>query len=98
MKVIGETQSLLQFEALHRSCRSPNLGRMLHQGGKTAPKSHENSGWKWVAGDLEKLAIAARVEDAVFVGGMLSDQALSILQIREEEESKQSAAEAGADD
>lgn len=44
-RVIGETQSLLQFE-----------------GGKTAPKAHEGSGWKWV--------------------------------IREEEESKQSAAEA----
>ncbi|CAK9074849.1 unnamed protein product [Durusdinium trenchii] len=45
IRVIGETQSLLQFE-----------------GGKTAPINHEGSGWKWV--------------------------------IREEEEVKQSAAEA----
>ncbi|CAJ1362351.1 unnamed protein product [Effrenium voratum] len=42
LKVIGETQALLQFE-----------------GGKTAPKDHEGSGWKWVIREEEEVRQSA---------------------------------------
>ena len=41
------------------SCESPFCPfGVARQGGKTAPKAHEGSGWKWVAGDLAERSSA----------------------------------------